>query len=73
MAEVIKVWPVIETAMSPANTARLHRLQTHTGVVRPFLRWHASMLAVLFPWLGYRLLVKAPKYGPSLRLSAGRA
>jgi len=73
VAEVLKVWPMMETAISPANTARLHRLQTHTGIVRSLLRWHASMLAVLFPSLGYRLLVKAPKYAPSLRLSAGRA
>lgn len=73
VAEVIKVWPIVETAMSPANTALLHRLQTHTGIVRPLLRWHAAMLSMLFPWLGYRLLAKAPKYVPSLRLSAGGA
>lgn len=38
----------------------LHKLQTHTGFLRPFLPWHARMLAVLVPLHGYCLLVKPP-------------
>ena len=59
--------------MGPANSARLNALLTQTHTVKPLLRCHAGIIGVLHPWLGFRLLVKAPKFVPNLRLPASRA
>jgi hypothetical protein len=64
--------PAVMPALSPANVARLNDHRTSAGTVRPLLRWHAGMLCVLFPWLGFRLLAKAPKHLPQLRIPSGR-
>ncbi|MDP2779299.1 hypothetical protein [Devosia sp.] len=53
--------------------ARLNDLLTSTDKVRPPLRLHAGIIAALYPWLGRRLLMKAPKFGPKMRLPASRA
>jgi hypothetical protein len=73
VVHVFKTLPLIETAVDPANSARLNTLLTQTHVVKPLIRWHAGMICVLHPWMGFRLLVKAPKFLPSLRLAASRA
>jgi hypothetical protein len=73
VVHVFKTLPLIETAIDPANSARLNALLTQTHVVKPLIRRHAGMICVLHPWMGFRLLVKAPKFLPSLRLAASRA
>lgn len=73
VVHVFKALLGIEPVICPANRARLNALLTQTHTVKPLLRWHASMIGVLHPWLGFRLLVKAPKFLPSLRLTASRA
>lgn len=70
---VLKALPGIDPVIGPANRARLNALLTQTHTVKPLLRWHAGMIGVLHPWLGFRLLVKAPKFVPNLRLPASRA
>jgi hypothetical protein len=70
---VFKALPGIEPLIGPANKARLNALLTQTHTVKPLLRWHAGMIGVLHPWLAFRLLVKAPKFLPNLRLPASRA
>ena len=67
-----KTIPGLMPALSPTNLARLNAHRTASDKVRPLLRWHAGMLCVLFPWLGFRLLAKAPKHLPQLRIPGGR-
>ncbi|MDF2797365.1 MAG: hypothetical protein K0R85_109 [Devosia sp.] len=73
VVQVFKALPGIEPAICPANSARLTALLTQTHTVKPTLRWYAGMIGVLHPFLAFRLLVKAPKFLPSLRLPASRA
>jgi len=70
---VFSTLPSIKAAVDPATTARFNALLTSTEKVRPLLRMHAGMIAALYPWLGRRLLMKAPKFGPKMRLPASRA
>ncbi|MDP2779135.1 hypothetical protein, partial [Devosia sp.] len=70
---VFSTLPAIKAAVDPATMARLNTLLTSTEKVRPLLRMHAGMIAALYPWLGRRLLMKAPKFGPKMRLPASRA
>jgi hypothetical protein len=65
--------PAIKAAVDPATMARFNALLTSPDTVRPLLRLHAGMIAALYPWLGRRLLMKAPKFGPKMRLPASRA
>ena len=67
-----KTIPMLMPALSPTNLARLNAHRTAPATVRPLLRWHAGMLCVLFPWLGFRLLAKAPRHLPQLRIPGGR-
>lgn len=69
---VCKTIPALVPALSPANLARLNAHRTAADTVRPLLRWHAGMLCVLFPWVAFRLMAKAPKHLPQLRIPAGR-
>lgn len=73
VVHVLKPLPGIEPAIGPANGARLNALLTQTHTVKPLLRWHAGMICALHPWLGFRLLVKAPKFLPTMGLAASRA
>lgn len=73
VVQVFKSLPGIEPAIGPANSARLTALLTQTHTVKPLLHWYAGMIGVLHPWLAFRLVVKAPKFLPSLRLLASRA
>ena len=73
VAMVFSTLPVIKAAVDPATMARLNALLISTVKVRPLLRLHAGMIAALYPWLGRRLLMKAPKFGPKMRLPASRA
>lgn len=73
VVQAFKALPGIEPIIGPANSARLTALLTQTHTVKPLLRWHEGMIGVLHTWLGFRLLVKAPKFLPSLRLPASRA
>lgn len=70
---VFSTLPSIKAAVDPATMARLNALLTSTEKVRPLLRMHAGMIAALYPWLGRRLLMKAPKFDPKMRLPASRA
>ncbi|WP_193337157.1 competence protein CoiA family protein [Devosia beringensis] len=70
---VFSTLPSIKAAVDPTTMARLNTLLTSTGKVRPLLRMHAGMIAALYPWLGRRLLMKAPRFGPKMRLPASRA
>ncbi|MEO9299756.1 hypothetical protein [Devosia alba] len=70
---VFSTLPAIKAAVDPATMARLNTLLISTEKVRPLLRMHAGMIAALYPWLGRRLLMKAPKFGPKMRLPASRA
>ncbi|KRA42045.1 hypothetical protein ASD80_09980 [Devosia sp. Root635] len=70
---VFSTLPSIKAAVDPATMTRLNTLLTSTETVRPLLRLHAGMIAALYPWLGRRLLMKAPKFGPKMRLPASRA
>lgn len=67
-----KTIPAVMPALSPANLARLNAHRTASNTVRPLLRWHGGMLCVLFPWVSFRLLAKAPKHLPQLRIPSGR-
>jgi hypothetical protein len=58
-------WAWLPTLLSPDNQARLHVLLATTVQVKPLIRRYAGMIAVLYPWLSFRLIVKAPKFGPS--------
>lgn len=62
VVHVFKALPGIEPAIGPANSTRLNTLLTQTHTVKPLLRWHAGMICALHLWLGFRLLVKAPKF-----------
>ncbi|MGV8834244.1 MAG: hypothetical protein ACOH2N_19945 [Devosia sp.] len=70
---VFSTLPSIKAAVDPATMARLNSLHTSTEKVRPLLRMNAGMIAALYPWLGRRLLMKAPRFGPKMRLAASRA
>ncbi|HTN62757.1 MAG TPA: hypothetical protein VL147_14620 [Devosia sp.] len=70
---VFSTLPAVKTGVDPVTMVRLNALLTRTDTVRPLLRYHAGMIAVLYPWLGHRLLMKAPKFGPNMRLPASRA
>ena len=67
-----KTIPALMPALSPTNLTRLNAHRTASETVRPLLRWHAGMLCVLFPWVSFRLLAKAPKHLPQLRIPGGR-
>jgi hypothetical protein len=69
---VCKSVPALMPALSATNLARLNAHRTTSATVRPLLRWHAGMLCVLFPWVAFRLMAKAPKHLPQLRIPAGR-
>jgi hypothetical protein len=56
--------PSVEAALSAENRARLTALLTATEPVVGVVRSYANMLAILYPWLAFRLIVKAPKFGP---------
>ena len=73
VVHVFNALPGIEPVIGPANSARLTALLTQTHTVKPLLRWYASTIGVLHPWLAFRLLVKAPKFLPNMRLPASRA
>jgi hypothetical protein len=62
-----KILPLLARALSADNRARLTTLLTTTERVVPVIRVHAGMLAVLYPWTAFRLIVRAPKFGPPLR------
>ncbi|MBJ6989020.1 hypothetical protein [Devosia sp. MC521] len=70
---VFSTLPSIKAAVDATTMARLNALLTSTDKVRPLLRLYAGMIAALYPWLGRRLLMKAPKFGPKMRLQASRA
>lgn len=55
----------LQPLFSPDNQALLHSLLATTKMVKPIVRKYAGMLAVLYPWISFRLIVKAPKFGPS--------
>lgn len=55
----------LQPLLSPENHALLHSLLATTKMVKPMVRKYAGMLAVLYPWISFRLIVKPPKFGPS--------
>ncbi|MEO8683445.1 MAG: DUF6035 family protein [Devosia sp.] len=63
---VLKMLGSVQAAVSVDNRDRLNALLATTEAVAPVIRVHAGMLSVLFPWLAFKLIVKAPKFGPSL-------
>lgn len=73
VVQVLGAVPAIEPAIGEANGARLSSLLSQSEPVKPLLRWHGAMLSVLHPWLSFRLVTKAPKFPPSLRLPSSRA
>lgn len=62
-----KILPMLAQALSAGNRARLTSLLTTTERVLPVIRVHAGMLALLYPWTAFRLIVRAPKFAPPLR------
>lgn len=60
-----KLLTSVDAALSAENRARLTDLLTATEPVVGVVRIYANMLAILYPWLAFRLIVKAPKFGPS--------
>lgn len=73
VVQVLGAVPAIEPAIGEANRARLSSLLSQPDPVKPLLRWHGALLSVLHPWLSFRLMTKAPKFLPNLRLPSGRA
>ena len=72
VVQVHQTFPCVQQALTPENAARLNALLTSPDKVKPYLRYNAGMLSVLFPWLGFRLLAKPPKFAPNLRISGRR-
>lgn len=70
VALVFDAVPSIRDAGGAACHARLNALLASPEKVFPFVRHHAGMLSALFTWLGFRLLIKAPKFTPNMRVSA---
>jgi hypothetical protein len=46
--------------LSSDNHARLHVLLATTVRVKPMIRRYAGLIAVLYPWISFRLIVKPP-------------
>ncbi len=63
---VCKMSPPVQAAISPDHRDQLNTLLATAEPTTSVIRNHAQMLSVLFPWLGFKLLVKAPKFGPSI-------
>src|SRR5690606_1495449 len=60
-----KLLASVDAALSAENRARLTALLTAPEPVVGVVRSYANILAILYPWIAFRLIVKAPKFGPS--------
>lgn len=63
---VCKMSPPVQAALAADHRDQLNVLLATAEHTRSVIRNHAQMLSVLFPWLGFKLLVKAPRFGPSI-------
>jgi len=63
---VCKMSPPVKAALAADHRDQLNVLLATDEHTTSVIRNHAQMLSVLFPWLGFKLLVKAPRFGPSI-------
>ena len=61
--------PSITAGLSARHKSRLAAMLATKEPVVPLMRLNASMLSVLYPWLGFHLLAKPPKFAPPLSRS----
>lgn len=71
VALVEKLVPDFTSIMTQAQAAQLRKATSENGGSQ--LSWWVSMLAILYPWLSYDLLAKAPKFAPKLPGLGGTA
>lgn len=69
---VFKIVPAVRAAISASNATRFAQLLTASDPVKSLSRRNAGALSVLYPWLSFWLLARAPKHGPKLRPNSGR-
>lgn len=65
LVETVLQVPSVRAAIREDTQSQLSALLAATEPVAPVIRVHAGMIAVLFPWIGFRLLARAPKFAPS--------
>ncbi|MGV3576331.1 MAG: DUF6035 family protein [Devosia sp.] len=70
METVCKMSPPVQAALAVDHRDQLNALLATAERVTPVIRNHAQMLSVLFPWVGFKLVVKAPRFGPSINRSS---
>ncbi|WP_137152245.1 hypothetical protein [Devosia sp. FKR38] len=71
VALVEKLVPAFPSIMTRAQATQLRKATSEHGGSQ-LSRW-VSMLAILYPWLSYHLLAKAPKFAPKLPQLSGTA
>ncbi|MBK1792936.1 hypothetical protein JHL21_00320 [Devosia sp. WQ 349] len=64
---VCKMSPQVRAALTAGHRDQLNALLATTEGVTPTIRNHAQMLSVLFHWIGFQLLVKAPRFAPHIQ------
>nr|WP_295884951.1 hypothetical protein [uncultured Devosia sp.] len=68
---VMGLVPGMAGAMGPAQLEQLHRATASRG--GSTMTWYRSMLSVLYPWLAYQLIARAPRFTPNLAGFTGNA
>ena len=68
---VLRLVPGMDDAMGPAQLEQLHRATARRG--SSTMTWCRSMLSVLYPWLAYQLIARAPRFTPNLAGFTGSA
>lgn len=68
---VLGIVPGMDDAMGPAQLEQLHRATARRG--SSIMTWYRSMLSVLYPWLAYQLIARAPRFTPNLAGFTGNA
>lgn len=68
---VLRIAPGMDDAMGPAQVEQLHRATARRG--SSIMTWYRSMLSVLYPWLAYQLIARAPRFTPNLAGFTGSA
>lgn len=70
METVCKMSPPVQAAIGADHRDQLNALLAATEPTTSVVRNHAQMLSVLFPWIAFKLLVKAPRFNPSISRSS---
>lgn len=68
---VLRIVPGMDGAVGPAQLEQLHRATARRG--SSTMTWYRSMLSVLYPWMAYQLIARAPRFTPNLEGFTGSA